>query len=235
MVTIGFSTVPGVLVEEARTAIALRFQLDQAPIVGGLTATVKDDVPQSLAGYTIDPVNSTIVQVANRRSDILTGTNQSDRRVNSRQDNRLGLIGNPLIGTPSNDVLRGGGGRDVLIGDAGNDLLIGGAGNDGLTGDVGNDVLRGGAGNDLLIGGAGNDLLIGGAGSDLFNIEEGAGVDTIVDFRNNRDTIAISVSFRQLDIVQQGRDTLIRSGGDELAVLRNVRANQITAANFITV
>lgn len=235
MVTIRFSASPEVLVEEAGTAIALRFQLDQAPPAGELTATVKGNVLQSLIGYTVNPINSAVLQSADRRSDILTGTSQSDRMVSDGQDDRLGLIGKRQFGGPGNDVLRGGDGRDALIGDAGNDRLVGGAGRDVLSGDDGDDVLIGGAGNDVLIGGPGNNRLIGGAGNDLFNIEAGPGVDTIVDFRNNRDTFAISVSFGQLDIVQQGRNTLIRQGGDVLAVLRNVDANQTNAADFVTV
>ncbi|MBD2067767.1 calcium-binding protein [Leptolyngbya sp. FACHB-671] len=155
--------------------------------------------------------------------------------VSDGQDDRLGLIGKRQFGGPGNDVLRGGDGRDALIGDAGNDRLVGGAGRDVLSGDDGDDVLSGGAGNDVLSGGPGNNQLIGSAGNDLFNIEAGPGVDTIVDFRNNRDTFAISVSFEQLDIVQQGRNTLIRQGGDVLAVLRNVDANQTNAADFVTV
>ncbi|WP_199313594.1 hypothetical protein [Leptolyngbya sp. FACHB-671] len=235
MVTIRFSASPEVLVEEAGTAIALRFQLDQAPPGGELTATVKGNVLQSLIGYTVNPINSAVLQSADRRSDILTGTSQSDRMVSDGQDDRLGLIGKRQFGGPGNDVLRGGDGRDALIGDAGNDRLVGGAGRDVLSGDDGDDVLSGGAGNDVLSGGPGNNQLIGSAGNDLFNIEAGPGVDTIVDFRNNRDTFAISVSFEQLDIVQQGRNTLIRQGGDVLAVLRNVDANQTNAADFVTV
>ncbi|NJL19564.1 MAG: hypothetical protein HC895_00090 [Leptolyngbyaceae cyanobacterium SM1_3_5] len=144
-------------------------------------------------GFTIDPVNSAIVQFADRRSDILTGTNRGDRLVGTRRDDRLEGLG-------------------------------------------GNDTLNGSAGNDVLIGGAGSDIMTGGSGRDVFGIQTGVGVDTITDFRNqDRIGIGANVNFGQIDIVRQGRDTLIRSGRDELAVLRNVRANQITAADFVRV
>jgi Ca2+-binding RTX toxin-like protein len=218
MVTIRSSASSRILVEEAETAIALRLQLAQVPSADDVTAMLSGDLPQSLARYRGDRVNSAIMQSADRQPNISTGsTNQSDRRVSGEQGDRLGLVGNPVIGGAGDDRLRGGRGRDVLVGNAGNDVLIGGAGKD------------------LLIGDAGDDRLIGGVGRDLFSIEPGAGVDTIVDFRNNQDIIAISVSFEQLDIVQQGRDTLIRLSGNDLAVLQNVRADQITAADFVTV
>jgi serralysin len=62
-----------------------------------------------------------------------------------------------VIGSGSNDVLRG---------DANANLLDGGAGLDQLYGGAGADTLLGGAGDDLLVGGAGADSLDGGAGMD---------------------------------------------------------------------
>jgi Ca2+-binding RTX toxin-like protein len=236
MVKIRSSASPEILVEEAGTAIALRFQFDQVPLAGSVTPTVRGNVPQTLDRYRGYRDNSKIEQSVERQSYIsMEIANQSDRIVSDRQDNRLGFIGRRVIGSAGDDVLRGNRGRDVLIGDDGNDRLVGGAGKDSLLGDDGDDVLLGGAGGDLLLGGIGNNRLTGGAGNDSFNLEQGAGVDTIVDFKDNRDRFTITVSFEQLDIVQQGRDTLIRSGRDELAVLQNVSANQITAADFVTV
>jgi Ca2+-binding RTX toxin-like protein len=206
MVTIRSSASSEFLVEEARTAIDPCFQLDQVSSSGRVT-TVRGDRG-----------NRTIIQFADRQTNTSTESmNPSDRRINGGQSDRLGLVGNPVIGGEGNDRLRGSRGRDVLMGNGGNDVLIGGAGKD------------------LLIGGAGDDGLMGGGGKDLFSIEAGAGVDTIVDFKNNQDIIAISVSFEQLDIVQQGRNTLIRFGSNDLAVLQNIRADQITAADFIVV
>lgn len=245
MVTI-HSALPEVLVEEVGTAIAPDLQLDLSASTAtgdsqlvddfdssfdftttGGSATVRapifTDIPleglqtltsistlQPAARDTIDPVNRAIVRSANRRSDI--------------QD-RLLPFDNTITGTNQSD------------------RLIGTSQNDSITGLRGNDLLSGGAGNDLLSGGAGSDTLRGGGGADLFTLQKGAGFDTIVDFRNNRDRMELPVdpsfgenpSFGQLDIVQQGRDTLIRLGRDELAVLQNVRADQITAADFIVV
>jgi Ca2+-binding RTX toxin-like protein len=179
MVTIRSLASPRVLVEEAGTATTPRFQLDQAPPVGELTAT-EGNVPKSLAGYKVDPGNSAIAQSADRRPRPIRGTNQSDR----------------MAGTSQDDLLEGLGGNDGLFGNAGSDTLFGGDGFDWLRSDGGRDV---------------------------FFTQTGVGVDTIADFRNNQDLIGIgiNVSFEQLDIVQQGSNTLIRLGRDELAHTTN--------------
>lgn len=78
---------------------------------------------------------------------------------------------------------------NLLYGLDGNDRLFGNDGNDALNGGSGNDSLSGGNGNDRLLGGTGNDLLSGGLGADLFDFH--AGRDTILDFRNNVDTLRV--------------------------------------------
>jgi arylsulfatase A-like enzyme len=79
---------------------------------------------------------------------------------------------NQQLGTPSDDVLKGGNGQDVLIGEGGNDRIIGGKENDHLMGMDGNDSLQGGSGTDFLDGGQGSDLLKGNRGNDnLFGAE----------------------------------------------------------------
>ncbi|MBI3248893.1 MAG: hypothetical protein HYZ50_20520 [Deltaproteobacteria bacterium] len=76
----------------------------------------------------------------------------------------------PTLGCTVNGVLNqpcvGGPGNDVIIGTSGDDVIFGGAGNDKLWGKGGDDVLCGEAGNDSLFGGKGDDTLIGGDGTD---------------------------------------------------------------------
>jgi len=86
-----------------------------------------------------------------------------------------------IIGTGSDDILRGD--------DTRNDLR-GGAGNDRLEGRGGDDLLYGGDGDDWLSGGAGADLLDGGAGVDIASYADaGAGVraDLGAPQKNTRD------------------------------------------------
>ena len=136
--------------------------------------------------------------------DILHGTG-ADEIIDglAGDDLILGGGGNDtLIGSEGSDTLEAKGGDDTLLGGkqndflyggAGDDLLDGGRGNDLLEGQVGDDELFGGAGNDTLIGGKGNDILDGGDGADVFKFTDiKDGIDTILDFNANSDSIDIS-------------------------------------------
>jgi aryl-phospho-beta-D-glucosidase BglC (GH1 family)/Ca2+-binding RTX toxin-like protein len=110
-----------------------------------------------------------------------------------------------------------------------------------LTGTAGDDRLTGRDGNDVLQGGAGRDVLTGGAGSDIFVHAKGDGADVVTDFTatgTGADVIRLSGyaygSFDQLKshISQQGADTLIRLNDSDSLMLDNVKASDLTAANF---
>lgn len=115
--------------------------------------------------------------------------------------------------------------------------MVGLAGNDTLLGGVGNDTLDGSIGDDQIFSGQGSDIAIGGKGRDRFALDRGAGRDTIRDFSDRQDRLGLSKSltFGKLDVIQQGRNTLIRVGNDPLALLIGVQANRITAADFTRV
>ncbi len=148
-----------------------------------------------------------------------------------------------LNGTSGRDELNGGNGDDILNGGNGSDKLNGDNGNDTLTGGISSDILVGGNGDDLLNGGQGNDTLTGGSGSDRFLLAGGTGTDTITDFIDGNDLLALSggLSFGQLTIAQGTganiADTLISvtSGNEQLAILSGVQASTITTADFVTV
>ncbi|MBF2003220.1 MAG: cadherin-like domain-containing protein [Synechococcales cyanobacterium M58_A2018_015] len=140
----------------------------------------------------------------------------------------LGTAGpDRLRGTPNSDRIEGLGGNDQIVGLGGNDLLLGGAGADQITA---------GAGNDRIFGGTGNNRLSGNQGRDLFVLETGAGRSLITDFKNGQDRLGVvGLNVRKLTISKQGRNTVIRSGSDLLAILSGVQSNQITAADFVQV
>jgi Ca2+-binding RTX toxin-like protein len=73
---------------------------------------------------------------------------------------------NNLSGGYGDDTLMGAGGDDFLNGNVGNDTVIGGRGDDTVAGSSGNDHLYGSAGNDRLDGGVGHNTLDGGSGND---------------------------------------------------------------------
>ncbi|MBD2215014.1 ExeM/NucH family extracellular endonuclease [Nostoc linckia FACHB-104] len=146
-----------------------------------------------------------------------------------------------LTGTSGRDELNGGNGNDTLSGSNGNDTLNGGNGNDILLGQVSNDILNGGNGDDWLDGGQGQDTLLGGNGSDRFvlAIGAGSGSDTIQDFKDSTDLIALSgsLTFGQLTIQGNANNTLIRvtETNELLATLIGVQTNLITGVDFVTV
>ena len=102
------------------------------------------------------------------------GTSRADKLTGSNRDERLD----------------GRGGNDQLIGRGGDDILIGGSGKDRLNGGSGNDKLNGGAGNDTLTGAAGVDTFVYDTGRNFRRRD--IGVDKIVDFMLDEDTIVLS-------------------------------------------
>ncbi len=87
--------------------------------------------------------------------------------------------------------LIGDGANNALSTDAGDDTLKGKDGRDTLSGGAGDDLLIGGKGKDRLDGGSGDDTLRGGVGADTFAF--GGGHDVIKDFKDDKDTIEISI------------------------------------------
>jgi hypothetical protein len=96
-----------------------------------------------------------------------------------------------IVGSGKADKISGGIGSDKIFGQSGSDMLFGGSGNDRVSGRKGNDEIFGGSGKDLIDGGKGNDNLSGNRGADRFVFRNGDGVDTVLDFKNNQDTLRL--------------------------------------------
>lgn len=142
-------------------------------------------------------------------NDTLIGSEGDDSLAGNDGDDRLlGGTGLDLLdGGAGNDTLDGENGAATLLGGAGNDLLQGGSaddrleGNDDadtLVGSGGTDTLIGGNGNDMIRGGTGNDLLSGGGDADRFEIQALEAHDTIADFEDGSDRLAL-FGAQQLD------------------------------------
>ncbi len=184
-------------------------------------------------------------------NDTLVGTQESDR-INGFDGNDTiagGLGNDEIFGGDGDDVLRGDlnqrspqigiGGDDIIFGGAGNDRIGGKGGNDQLFGEAGDDQIWGDDGDDILRGGLGNDTLTGddfsgGSGSDTFILAINEGTDTIVDFQDGADLIGLAngLTFGQLSITQDGKNTLISVEDETLAMVKGVNANLLTAADF---
>jgi serralysin len=144
----------------------------------------------------------------------------------------------PVIrGTSASQELTGRSNSGILCGEGGNDTLSGMGGNDVLCGGKGKDLLNGGTGDDLSFGGAGRDVHTGGSGKDIFALIPGSGVDIITDFQDGSDRLGLPLGLvlEQLTIGQRGKNTIVSVGDQQLAILSNVTASQITADDFVTI
>jgi Ca2+-binding RTX toxin-like protein len=180
----------------------------------------------------------------NSGNDTINGTESGDSiDLWNGNDIAFGQAGNDSIdggsgddliaGGSGDDILEGGDGNDFVFGNTGNDTLTGGAGNDAIFGGKDNDILNGGAGNDTLSGDFGNDTLTGGAGVDTFNLAEGRGSDTIIDFAIGTDKIGLAspLTFAGLTLGASGGSTTISFNGELLATVDGVAS--LSASDFV--
>lgn len=137
------------------------------------------------------------------------------------------------LGGSGADSLVGGAGADTLSGGLGNDRLYGLEAADRLTGGAGDDLLSGGTGADRIDGGTGRDTLYGGTGADHFVFRQGDGIDTLRDFTNGLDKIALQgVTFGGLAVSTGAGGVWIDYGNGNIFVQNATRA-QIDASDFI--
>ncbi|MCI4661398.1 MAG: heparin lyase I family protein [Neomegalonema sp.] len=183
-------------------------------------------------------------------ADTLTGgaghdrlyTNDGDDTVyaGDGNDRAWGQLGNDtLYGEGGADLLNGMEGDDTLHGGDGNDRAYGGLGNDFVFGGLGNDIVHGASGNDYLDGEAGNDRYYGGEGADIFAFVIGSGVDTIYDFEQGTDVIALSgYGFTGFDdlagsITRAGTSSVrISLTGEDAILLRSSAIEEWDASDF---
>lgn len=144
-------------------------------------------------------------------------------------------VGNLLDAGAGRDVVLGNGGDDSVAGGSGNDLMAGGADGDFIKGDAGLDLIFGGEGGDDILGGAGNDYLFGASGGDTFRFHTSDGVqsDTILDFEDGIDMIAITgvAGFGDLTVQDGARGAVVSSGDLEITVT-GIAAADLSADDF---
>jgi Ca2+-binding RTX toxin-like protein len=244
-VGIGTKSIAQVIAENTGTALDTKIQQTTLPEVPAIP----------VIGGEIDAIAANSNLIGTDGDDSLFGDSGSDTISGKRgSDTLIGFGGNDWIhGNQGNDSLDGGdgddtlyggkgidslfgnNGADILFGNRGQDSLIGGEGNDSLYGGKASDILLGGNDDDFLSGENGDDSLIGGNGSDRFLISANSGSDTILDFADGIDFIALAenLNFSQLSIIPSNNSTLIRltATNQILATLNGVSANQITIAD----
>jgi Ca2+-binding RTX toxin-like protein len=165
--------------------------------------------------------------VGNSNDNVIIGHDGADKLMgNGGNDNVDGGTGNDdLWGGMGDDFIFGGNDRDKLYGEDGRDVLYGGAGTD---------QLNGGAGDDWLSGGAGNDILGGGTGADVFIFTRGTGRDTITDFQNGVDLIAMTatdLAAARFKAVSGGVEVSV--GGPDALFIKGATLSQIDSADLV--
>ncbi len=125
--------------------------------------------------------------------------------------------------------------RDLtLVGTEFGDTLGGNMGNDTLIGLGGDDTLYGSGGNDTLIGGAGNDNLMGGTGSDTYVFEAGSGVDSIIDYAGDGNTLVFGAGVDPAAVTLSLGSLLINTGnGNDAIHIQNFDPNNVYATPVI--
>jgi 3-phytase len=188
---------------------------------------------------------------------IFIGQNGPAQNTNADAGNGDDLIvvveasgSNNLFGGAGDDTLRviegsrqslfGGSGNDTLSSGGSNNLLYGGSGDDKFFSNV-NDSLFGGDVDDILFAGqGGSNRLSGGAGADQFWIANGSlpiSKNIIADFTIGIDKIGLGgigvTQFCRLTLLQQGSDTLVKTGNTELVSLLGITSTSLTANDFV--
>jgi 3-phytase len=140
----------------------------------------------------------------------------------------------------SHQSLFGGSGNDTLRSSGSNNRLYGGSGDDKIFSNV-KDSLFGGDGDDVLFAGQqGNNRLSGGTGADQFwiaNASLPASKNIVTDFTIGIDKIGLGgigvTQFSAIALLQQGNDTLVKTGNTELVLLLGITSTSVSANDFI--
>ena len=117
-------------------------------------------------------------------------------------------------------------------------VILANKGANWVTGNALNNIIIAGATGAAINGGAGDDVLVGGAGADTFTIQAGNGSDAIMNFQPGWDIVKLEgygiSSFAQLQKLasQTGSDVTVKLSGSESLVIRDVKLNALSAADF---
>jgi probable HAF family extracellular repeat protein len=174
-----------------------------------------------------------VVIAGDGNNTIRVGAGQNIVESGSGDDFVMVADGNDVIiaGDGMNTVYAGEGNNRVSTSD-GNDSVYTGNGDDVIFTGAGDDYIYAGDGNNLINAGTGSDTVVLGGGRDRLVLEPGEGVVTINNFNASVDKLRLGASLgASVRFTQQGSDTIVKSGNDVLAILKNVMAGQNVIEN----
>ncbi|MEB3213823.1 MAG: CAP domain-containing protein [Leptolyngbyaceae bacterium] len=193
--------------------------------------------PQPVENVTVP--SSTSAPEATPEASLESGTSSPNTNGPSFNPPSVSMRGSSkadrMMGDRMNNIVNGLKGNDRLFGRAGNDEISGGRGRDRISGGTGDDLLKGGRGRDVIRGGRGLNRVTGNDGRDIFVLLPGAGHTKVTDFRIGTDRIRLggNLSLGNINIRQQGENTLIETGDDVVGVLKGVTASELTPEAFM--
>jgi len=176
--------------------------------------------------------------------DLLRGQAGRDLIYGNQNDDQIyGNLGeDTLYGGKDDDSMFGGQNDDAVYGNFADDQIYGNLGDDTLYGGQDDDALYGGNGQDHLHGNKGNDVLVGGINADRFYFVDLSGQDTISDFDDGLDVIAIASNVNASGIVsaadalaaasQSSDDVIIDLGGGHQVTLEDFSLGNLETDDF---
>jgi Ca2+-binding RTX toxin-like protein len=230
-------------VSYAETDRASVVTLDNAAANWG---AARGDSFQSIENLTGSAYDDTLVGDAG--ANVLAGLEGADdlRGGNGSDTASYALASSGAVATLDNASANWGAARgdsfqsiENLTGSAYDDTLVGIATSNTIRGNDGADTLRAKAGNDTLHGGPGDDRLAGGGHDDTFVFAPGTGADTVTDFDatttdvDELDLTAFGITsgfstFKSNNVSQDGSDTVIDLGSDDIIRLTGVQTSDLT-------
>ena len=207
-----------------------------------------DGVAAGSGNDTVLAGDGTDLIYGNVGADLLSGGGSSDTIFGGQNDGPASTgsaSDQPSAFRSGTETIDGGAGADLLYGNHGTDLMIGGAGIDVIYGGQDNDTLSGGGGGDFLYGNRGDDLLVGGDGLDVFVFGGTSGDDTIADFTQFTDYLAIQSNVNGTGIAsfsdvvsratQSGTDVIIDLGNGNSITLQNYSTSSLVSVDVLIV
>ena len=205
--------------------------------------TVSNEVSGTVSVYQIDLSDGDRIDLAledRDTQDMDSGKGEDSGTDTPMFEPQFGTVeADEIEITGSNGLVFAGDGDDLIDATAGsNNRIYAGSGNDIIIIGESSRVF-GEAGNDsVFVTFGGDNLITGGEGADQFWIASATipeSTNMVDDFTAGEDVIGIAglgIGFDDVSLVQQDDNTLISAGGEELATLMGVNADNLSADNF---